>query len=79
MAIIKTNSETWGSLNKGKRVYLNNPEGYPRYAGTVRGHFEAFKGSGVYYDWADIDWDHKSHPCTNPIEIQHLRFVSEEQ
>jgi hypothetical protein len=60
----------------GKRVHLINPSGYPRYGGTVRGHWAPFRGSRVYDDWADIDWDHKVHPCTNPMEIKHLRLAN---
>ena len=61
----------------GKRVFLNNPNGYLNYIGTVRGRWEPFKGSSVYDEWADIDWDIKVRPCTNPMEIKHLRLAND--
>ena len=62
----------------GKRVLLINPGGYSGYAGTVRGRYAPLKGSTVYDEWADIDWDTKVHPCTNPIEVKHLRLINAE-
>lgn len=59
----------------GKRVFLINPGGYSRYAGTVLGRVKNLEGSTLYDDWADIDWDCKVHPCTTPMEIKHLRIA----
>lgn len=53
----------------GDRVVLINKGGYDNYRGTIRRVF-------VWgFDWwADINWDCKSHPCTTPMETDHLKL-----
>ena len=56
----------------GKRVFLVNPKGYPGYRGIVRSRCERLKGSVLYDDWVEIDWEWPGVPCTTPMEIKHL-------
>lgn len=51
----------------GKEVHLINPGGYDKYRGVVENVF--LWGNEK---WADVDWEISVHPCTSPIQVEHL-------
>jgi hypothetical protein len=57
-----------------KQVTLRNPGGYDKYTGTVTGVL--LVGDDW---WANINWEIKVHPCTSPMQIEHLILKKENE
>ncbi len=60
----------------GATVYYNNQKGgYPYYEGIVT----SIERVGHTGPWAHIKWKCPVHPCTTPMELEHLRLEREKQ
>ncbi len=54
------------------KVKLHNPGGYDNYQGKIT---RIFDWGGE--TWADVEWETAFHPCTTPMQIEHLILILE--